>query len=98
RKGIGMALDMARTGFGIMGTIDQEIVRQLAPRVEAAGFRTLWFNQPGSGDALACMQTAAAVTSTLRLGSGVIAVDRNPVAGVIDDIRNRELPLDRCII
>src|SRR5699024_1866345 len=38
------------------------------------------------------------VTSTLRLGSGVIAVDRNPVAGVIDDIRNRELPLDRCII
>ncbi|HWV25227.1 MAG TPA: LLM class flavin-dependent oxidoreductase, partial [Thermomicrobiales bacterium] len=78
--------------------VGHDIVRELAPRVEAAGFRTLWFNHAGPGNALASMQVAASVTSTLRLGSGVVAVDRMPGSYVVREVRERELPLDRCIL
>src|SRR5699024_3342939 len=47
---------------------------------------------------LASMQAAASETTTLRLASGVIPVDKMPVSQVVDEIRERSLPLDRCII
>lgn len=93
-----MTLDLARTGFGITGTVDHDIVRKLAPRIESAGFRTLWFNHTGDGSALASMQAAAEVTSTLRLASGVIPIDKMPVDDVVRVTRERNLPLNRCII
>lgn len=91
-------LDVRQMGFGITGTVDLAIVRQLAPRLEKAGFRTLWVNHAGHGNALASMEAAAAVTSTLRLASGVVPVDRVPVQHLINEVRERSLPLDRCII
>lgn len=93
-----MALDPGQMGFGITGTVDHDVVQELAPRVEAAGFRTLWINHAGSGNALASMEVAASVTTHLRLGSGVIPVDRVPVADLIREVRDRALPLDRCVI
>lgn len=93
-----MTLELSKMGFGITGTVPQDIVRELAPRVEEAGFRSLWFNHAGEGDALASMQTAAEVTSRLRLISGVIPVDRVPVTSIVESVRNRDLPLDRVVI
>jgi len=93
-----MALDLSKMGFGITGTVPQDVVRELAPRVEQAGFRSLWFNHAGAGDALVSIQTAAAVTSRLRLLSGVIPVDRVPVASIVESVRSRDLPLDRVVI
>ena len=93
-----MALDLSVMGFGITSTVNHEIERDLAPRVEAAGFRTLWINHAGSGEALASMEVAASVTSTLRLASGVIPVDRVSAQEIVQSVRERDLPLDRVVI
>lgn len=93
-----MALDVTAMGFGITGFVDHDIVRELAPQVEAAGFRTMWFNHAGDGDALASIQVAASVTSTLRLGSGVLPVDRVPADEIVRMVQERELPLDRIVL
>ena len=62
-----MTLDVSRMGFGITGSLSHDVVRELAPRIEAAGFRTLWINHGGDGgDSLASMEVASAVTSTSR--------------------------------
>jgi alkanesulfonate monooxygenase SsuD/methylene tetrahydromethanopterin reductase-like flavin-dependent oxidoreductase (luciferase family) len=93
-----MDLDVSRLGYGITGSLDHGIVRELAPRVEAAGFRTLWINHGGDVDSLASMEVAASVTSRLRLATGVIPVDRVPVEYVIQGVRERDLPTDRVVI
>jgi alkanesulfonate monooxygenase SsuD/methylene tetrahydromethanopterin reductase-like flavin-dependent oxidoreductase (luciferase family) len=93
-----MALNLQSMGFGITGTVSHDIVRELAPRVEAAGFRTLWINHGGSGDALASMQVAASVTTTLRLASGVVPVDRVHAEEIVTTVQARGLPLDRVVI
>jgi alkanesulfonate monooxygenase SsuD/methylene tetrahydromethanopterin reductase-like flavin-dependent oxidoreductase (luciferase family) len=88
-------LDLSRMGFGITGTLDLDIVRQLAPRVEQAGFRTLWVNHGGGGDSLASIEVAASVTKTLHFGTGVIPVDRLPAAEIVSAFRAKRLPADR---
>lgn len=93
-----MAMDVTKMGFGITGTVDHDVVRELAPRLEAAGFRTLWINHGGAGNSLASMQVAASVTSTLRLASGVIPVDRVPASEVVQSVRERALPIDRIVL
>lgn len=93
-----MSLDRSVMGFGITGTVSHEVVRELAPRVEAAGFRTLWINHAGTGDALASMAVAASVTSTLRLGSGVIPVDRVSAEEIVRSVREHQLPLERIVV
>lgn len=94
-----MKLDTARMGFGITGSLAHDVVRQLAPRVEAAGFRTLWINHGGDGgNSLASMRVAAGVTSTLRLASGVIPVDRMLASDVIAGVREMGLPADRIVL
>lgn len=94
-----MALDLSRMGFGITGSLSHDVVRQIAPRVEAAGFRTLWINQGGDGgDSLASMRVAAGVTSTLRFASGVIPVDRMPASEIVASFREKDLPVDRVTI
>lgn len=93
-----MTIDLSRMGFGITGSLDHAVVRELAPRVEAAGFRTLWINHGGGGDSLASMEVAASVTTTLRLASGVIPVDRVPARDIVTTFRERELPEDRVVI
>ena len=94
-----MKLDVSRMGFGITGSLSHDVVRELAPRVEAAGFRTLWINHGGGGgDSLASMKVAASVTSTLRLASGVIPVDRMPAGDIVTSFRDKGLPVDRISI
>lgn len=93
-----MRLDLSRMGFGVTGVLDHEIVRELAPRLENAGFRSMWFNHAGSGNALESMKVAADVTSTLRLGSGVIPVDKLPASEVVAQFKDLDLPSDRVVL
>jgi len=93
-----MALDISRMGFGLTGALDHAIVRELAPRIEEAGFRTLWFNDTPGGDALASIRVAAAVTSRIRLATGVISVDRRSPESIVESVRHLDLPTDRLVI
>lgn len=94
-----MTLDLSRFGFGITGKVPADVVRQLAPLVERAGFRSMWFNHITNGNAYSSMEVAASVTSTLILGSGVTSIDSMMSAEeVVAEARKRQLPTDRLII
>ena len=87
---------MSDLSIGLPGTTSPATIAGLAPLVEAAGFRTLWLNDTAQGDALAGLAVAAAVTTTLGLGVGVIALDRRSVAEIAAALPG--LPLDRLTV
>ncbi|MCO5214675.1 MAG: LLM class flavin-dependent oxidoreductase [Thermomicrobiales bacterium] len=93
-----MTLDLPCWGFGITSTVPVEIVRELAPIVEQAGFGTLWINHIPGGNCYASMEVAASVTSKLKLGSGVTSLDAMDASTIVQEVRNRDLPDDRLTI
>lgn len=94
-----MSFDITKFGFGITGHVPHNVVRELAPRIEAAGFSTLWFNHTKKANAYAAIQVAASVTTTLKLATGVTSIDAfMNTLGVIEEVRTRDLPHDRLTI
>lgn len=89
---------VAKRGFGVAGALDHGIVEPLAREVEGLGYSTLWVNDTPSGDGLSSLSVAARVTSSIRLGVGVIAVDRVPASRIIARVHELGLPLDRILI
>lgn len=84
--------------LGVAGTLGPDLIAQLAPHVEAAGFATLWVNDTPRGDALAALAAAARTTSRLRLGTGVIPLDRRPAASLGPQIAQAGIPEDRLVL
>ena len=83
----------AARSIGLRGDVDHAVLRAIAPRIEAAGFRTLWLNDNRGGESLAGLAVVAAVTTRLHLGTGVIALDRLDADGILG--RLGDLPVDR---
>jgi alkanesulfonate monooxygenase SsuD/methylene tetrahydromethanopterin reductase-like flavin-dependent oxidoreductase (luciferase family) len=52
-------------GYGIEASLAHDIVRELAPAAERAGYRTFWVNDEAAGDGLAALHAAAAVTTLI---------------------------------
>jgi alkanesulfonate monooxygenase SsuD/methylene tetrahydromethanopterin reductase-like flavin-dependent oxidoreductase (luciferase family) len=84
--------------IGLTGALDRAFIRDLAPRIEAAGFHALWLNDSPDGNSLQGLSVAADATTTLKLATGVIPLDRRAAEDIIADIRTFELPEDRLII
>jgi alkanesulfonate monooxygenase SsuD/methylene tetrahydromethanopterin reductase-like flavin-dependent oxidoreductase (luciferase family) len=84
----------ADVSIGLPGTTPAEHLRALAPRIERLGFSALWLNDLPNGDSLAGLRVVAAETSTLRLATGVIPLDRRPA----DTLDLDGLPADRTTI
>ena len=82
-------------GFGIAATLDPGLVREVAAAVERAGFATFWANEPAGGDGLGTLAAAAAVTSRVRLGVGVIPLDRIPAERILARTAELGLPAER---
>lgn len=94
-----MTFDISQFGFGITGKVPLDVVRELAPLVEDAGFSSMWFNHITRGNAYDSMEAAAEVTTSLVLGSGVTSIDSMMSASeIVDEVRNRKLPQNRIII
>jgi alkanesulfonate monooxygenase SsuD/methylene tetrahydromethanopterin reductase-like flavin-dependent oxidoreductase (luciferase family) len=85
----------APVSIGVAAAIGPQMAAALAPAIEAAGFRALWVNDTPGADALALLEAAASVTSTLTLATGVIPVDRRSAASIAGDVRTRGLPQNR---
>jgi alkanesulfonate monooxygenase SsuD/methylene tetrahydromethanopterin reductase-like flavin-dependent oxidoreductase (luciferase family) len=85
-------------GFGVAGALPHDIVEVLAPAAERAGYHTFWVNDTPNGDGLASLRVAAGVTSTIRLGVGVIPLDRQPADVIARRVAELALPLERLTI
>ncbi len=85
----------ASFGFGVAGGLDPTIVRAIAREAESFGFTTFWSNDTPSGDGLATLAEAAAVTSTIRLGVGVIPLDRQRPDRIVARIAELGIPPER---
>ena len=79
-------MDLSRVSIGLPGATPHELVSALAPRIEQLGLRGLWLNDTPGGDSLAGLRAAAAATSVLRLGTGVIPLDRRSARGILADL------------
>ena len=84
--------------LGIQGSVDPAIIRALAPRLEAAGFRSLWLNDAAEDDPLAGLAVAAEVTSTLVLATGVLPFDRRPAHEIAASVDSHGLPVERLVL
>lgn len=89
-------MDLANVSIGLAGSLPHDVIRELAPRIEAAGFRALWLNDTPGGDSLEGLAVAAEVTSALRLATGVIALDRRSPGEITAAAAG--LPADRFIL
>jgi alkanesulfonate monooxygenase SsuD/methylene tetrahydromethanopterin reductase-like flavin-dependent oxidoreductase (luciferase family) len=86
---------MAARGFGITGGLSPDIVRAIAPEAEARGYATFWANDTPGRDGLATLAEAAAVTSRIGLGVGVIPLDRRRPDQILQMVEELGLPADR---
>lgn len=87
-----------RRGFGVAGALPLDIIQALAPAAEAAGYRTFWVNDTPHGDGLAALRSAADVTSAIRLGVGVIPLDRQPAEIIARRVDELALPQERLLL
>lgn len=86
---------MTALSIGLPGATDLGMLRRLAPRIEAAGYRALWLNDTPGGDSLAALAAVAEVTATLGLATGVIPLDRTPAAEIARRATELGLPQGR---
>jgi alkanesulfonate monooxygenase SsuD/methylene tetrahydromethanopterin reductase-like flavin-dependent oxidoreductase (luciferase family) len=89
---------MARRGFGIAAATLASLVAPLAAAAEANGYDTFWVNDTPGSDGFEALRKAAEVTSTIRLGVGVIPIDRRPPDTIVRAIEEKQLPKDRLIV
>jgi alkanesulfonate monooxygenase SsuD/methylene tetrahydromethanopterin reductase-like flavin-dependent oxidoreductase (luciferase family) len=82
-------------GYGVAATVAPEIVTELAVAAEAAGYRTFWINNPPGKDAMPLVANLARLTSTIRLGIGVIPVDSVPPDDILASLLRTGLDQER---
>lgn len=87
--------EQGERGFGVAGGLDLGIIEVLAREAEALGYRTFWVNDTPAGDGLAALAEVASVTKTMRLGVGVVPLDRQPAEQIATRVQALGLPLER---
>src|SRR5688500_15683053 len=85
-------------GFGVEAALADDIVRELAPAAERAGYSTFWVNDEVDGDGLAALREAATVTTTIRLGVGAIPLDRQRPERIASRVKELALPVERLVL
>ena len=85
-------------GFGVAGSMPAAMVREVAAAVEAGGHATFWANDIPGGDGLAALAEAAAVTTRIGLGVGVVPLDRRPAEAIAARIAELGLPVGRLTV
>jgi alkanesulfonate monooxygenase SsuD/methylene tetrahydromethanopterin reductase-like flavin-dependent oxidoreductase (luciferase family) len=87
-----------RLGFGVAGALQSEVIMSLAKAAEELGYSTFWVNDTPGGDGIVALSAAAATTESIRLGVGVIPVDRRPPEAIAEAVQRLGIPLDRLVL
>ncbi len=85
-------------GFGIPATANTGKAQQIATGVEGFGYSTIWTNDTPAADGIWTAANMADATERIRVGIGVVAVDRRSPHEVARAIRDLEIPLDRLVL
>jgi alkanesulfonate monooxygenase SsuD/methylene tetrahydromethanopterin reductase-like flavin-dependent oxidoreductase (luciferase family) len=85
-------------GYGVFGGVPAEVIRSIAPSAERLGYDSFWSNYPGTIDGLVTLANAAAVTSRIKLGVGVIPLQTRGAASIATGVAENALPLDRLLL
>lgn len=85
-------------GFGVSGALDHAVVSAIVPEVVELGYATFWANDVPGGEGLASLAVVAELAEDIRLGVGVIPVDRQSAEHIIDRVEALQLPVDRLLI
>lgn len=83
-----------RRGFGIDADVSAEVAAQVASRVESLGYGSFWVNGSPPDGALEILE-AAARSSSLDLGVGVLPLTGIGIGDLIDEVKERSLPQER---
>lgn len=89
-------MDLERLSIGVPGALGPDVIARLATAAETGGFAALWVNDTPDGDAIAALHRAAEGTTTLRLGVGVVPLDRRPVRELVAAVQG--LPASRVLL
>ncbi|MCO5176385.1 MAG: LLM class flavin-dependent oxidoreductase [Thermomicrobiales bacterium] len=82
-------------GFAIAAAVAHDVTRIVAREAEIHGYTSFWVNDTPGADGLAALAAAAEVTEHIRLGVGVVALDRRSPESIAEDVARLNLPQDR---
>lgn len=85
----------ATRGFGVVGGLAPAIVAEVARAAEAGGYATFWANDGPDGEGLAALVAAADATTAIRLGVGLIPLDRRSPQRIAARVAELRLPVER---
>ena len=85
-------------GFGITAAVDHEVAAIVAQEAERLGYTSFWSNDTQGHDGLETLAAAAARTTTIKLGVGVIGLDRRTGESIADDVERLDLLGGRFLI
>jgi alkanesulfonate monooxygenase SsuD/methylene tetrahydromethanopterin reductase-like flavin-dependent oxidoreductase (luciferase family) len=85
-------------GFALFAGTAPEIIRACAREAEALGYRSFWVNHPGKTDGLVSLGHAAAETTRVELGVGVIPLNTRGPDSIVEVAKAQKLPLARLLL
>ena len=85
-------------GFALFAATAPAIIRACAREAEALGYRSFWVNHPGKTDGLVSLTHAAAETTRVDLGVGVIPLNTRGPDSIVEVTKAQKLPLARLLL
>lgn len=85
-------------GYGVSSLVDHELIAPLAKAAERAGYDTFWVNDVPAGNGLEQLRRAQDATSRMRLGVGVLPVDRWDARAIASTVTELSLDPERLVL
>ncbi|HVA85199.1 MAG TPA: LLM class flavin-dependent oxidoreductase [Candidatus Saccharimonadales bacterium] len=87
-------------GFGVTAGLGDELLVPLAREVERLGYGSFWANDLGrpEADGLADLAIVHGAAPSLKLGVGVLPLDRRSPREIVDHLSRLGLPIDRLLL
>jgi alkanesulfonate monooxygenase SsuD/methylene tetrahydromethanopterin reductase-like flavin-dependent oxidoreductase (luciferase family) len=85
-------------GFGVAAGLESEVATELASRCEELGYTSMWSNDHPAASGIETLADFARGSAALKLGVGVLALDRNSPSDINAKIEECGLDRSRLVI